>query len=123
MPAATRSEHDRQDEHLDLVFAALSNPTRRAIVRRLADGDATVSDLAGPFDMSLPAVSKHLSVLEKAGLVDRHRRGRSRYCSLRPAAVEQAEEWLTACRHFWIGTLDALAEHLDQGSPVSEGHR
>ena len=96
---------------LDAVFSALSDPTRRAIVERLADGEASVSDLAAPFDMSLVAVSKHLRVLERAGLLDHRKRGRVRYCRLSPAPLRSADE-LSRYRVFWHTRLDALAAHL-----------
>ena len=97
---------------LDAVFSALSDPTRRAIVERLAGGEASVSDLAAPFDMSLVAVSKHLRVLERAGLLDHRKRGRVRYCRLSPAPLRSADDWLSRYRVFWHTRLDALAAHL-----------
>jgi len=102
------------DTDLDAVFAALSDPTRRAIVARLSEGPATVSELAEPFDMSLPAVSKHLKVLEGAGLLDRHREGRTHTMRLEPGAMDAAEEWLQRTRAFWESRLDALARYLDK---------
>lgn len=99
---------------LDRTFAALADPTRRAIVARLlTDGEASVGALAGPFAMSLPAVSKHLSVLERAGLVARARDGRNRLCRAQPDALRQAAEWLERHRVFWEGSLDRLARHLE----------
>jgi DNA-binding transcriptional ArsR family regulator len=97
---------------LDAVFSALADPTRRAIVARLAEGEASVSDLAAPFDMSLVAVSKHLRVLEHAGLLDHHKRGRVRYCRLSPAPLRDADDWLARYRVFWHTRLDSLAAHL-----------
>jgi len=94
--------------HLDAVFAALSDGTRRAIVARLARGPHTVGELAEPFDMSLAAVSKHLNVLERAGLLDRVRRGRSIECVLRPRALKNAADWIGDYERFWNERLDSL---------------
>src|SRR2546429_7869535 len=94
---------------LDAVFSALSDPTRRAIVERLADGEASVSDLAAPFDMSLVAVTKHLRVLERAGLLDHRKRGRVRYCRLSPAPPRSADDWLARSRVFLHAPPPALA--------------
>lgn len=99
---------------LDAVFAALGNATRRAIVSRLGDGDATVSEVAEPFAMSLTAVSKHLGVLEAAGLVSRTAHGKTRRCSLREPALDIAQQWLTSRQNHWVGSLDALAEFVEQ---------
>ena len=97
-----------QSDHLDAVFAALADPTRRAILARLAAGETTVGKLAAPFPMNLPAVSKHLSVLAAAGLVSRARRGRLRPCRLNPAAMKEAVDWIEQTRRFWDTRLDAL---------------
>jgi DNA-binding transcriptional ArsR family regulator len=102
---------------LDGVFAALSDPTRRAIVVRLGQGEATVGELAAPFAMSLPAVSKHLTVLERAGLVRRERRGRHQLCRLRTRNLTAAAGWLDRHRDFWAGRLAALAEHVREETP------
>ena len=99
---------------LDRTFAALSDPTRRAILARLAGGEATVTELASPFEISLPAVSRHLRVLEKAGLLARTRQGRIHHCRLSPGALRQAADWLAFYRRFWEGRLDDLAEYLKQ---------
>lgn len=101
---------------LDQLFAALSNPTRRSLVRRLAAGDATISELAEPYDMTLPAVSKHLVVLERAGLIVRQRRGKARHCSLVPEALGRGEDWISSCREFWTQNLDSLALYVE-GEP------
>ncbi len=98
---------------LDAVFSALGNSTRRAIVARLGSGDATVSELAAPFQMSLPAVSKHLTVLEDAGLIHRTRHGKSRRCSLHEPALDTAQSWLTDRRKHWTATLDSLADYIE----------
>ena len=102
------------DRQLDGVFAALADPTRRAILARLAQGEASVGDLAAPFAMSLPAVSKHLGVLERAGLLAREKDGRVRRCRLEPAPLEGAADWIDAYRRFWTGRFDALARYLDR---------
>ncbi|MEP2704919.1 MAG: metalloregulator ArsR/SmtB family transcription factor [Roseibium sp.] len=98
--------------HLDSTFSALSDSTRRAIVARLADGEATLSDLAEPFEMSLTAVSKHMRVLSDAGLVDIEKRGRTKHCRLRGAPIKEAVDWLSKYEAFWIDRFDALARHL-----------
>src|SRR4051794_36201238 len=97
---------------LDSTFAALSDPTRRAIVERLADGEASVTELAAPFAMSLPAVSKHLKVLEKAGLISRGRRAQWRPCRLDPDRLREASDWLQESRRLWEEGLDRLDEYL-----------
>jgi DNA-binding transcriptional ArsR family regulator len=99
-------------ERLDEVFAALADPTRRAILARLATGEATVTELAKPFSISLPAISKHLKVLERAGLIVRSRAGQWRPCRLQPAPLEDAAEWLQGYRELWEGRLDRLADHV-----------
>jgi DNA-binding transcriptional ArsR family regulator len=107
-------------ERLDEVFAALADPTRRAILARLATGEATVTELAKPFSISLPAISKHLKVLERAGLIVRSRAGQWRPCRLQPAPLEDAAEWLQGYRELWEGRLDRLADHvhdLQKGPP------
>jgi DNA-binding transcriptional ArsR family regulator len=90
------------------VFQALADPTRRAIVKRLSLGPALVTELAAPFDMSLNAVSKHLRVLERAGLLRRDVRGREHHCALEAAPLEGAAEWIAFYRRFWQGKLDTL---------------
>jgi len=103
---------------LDRTFAALGDSTRRAILRRLARGEATVGDLAAPFSISPPAISRHLRVLEKAGLIVRRRDGKHRRCRLEPRALQNAVVWLGFYRRFWNESLDRLAEHLK--SPTTE---
>jgi DNA-binding transcriptional ArsR family regulator len=93
---------------LDATFAALADPTRRAILTHLARREATVSEVAAPFDMSLPAVSKHLRVLEKAGLLQRRRDGRTHYLRLAAGPMQEAAEWLALYRQFWEDSFDAL---------------
>jgi DNA-binding transcriptional ArsR family regulator len=97
---------------LDRTFAALADPTRRAIVARLADGEASVTELAAPFDMSLPAVSKHLKVLERAGLITRGRRAQWRPCRLEPEALKDASDWLEEYRRLWEERLGRLDDYL-----------
>src|SRR5277367_1868608 len=99
---------------LDTTFAALSDPTRRAILMRLAAGEATVGELAEPFRISLPAISRHLRVLEEADLIVREREGQRRRCRLKQEALTNASEWLDFHRRFWSGTLDRLNDHLKQ---------
>jgi DNA-binding transcriptional ArsR family regulator len=101
-------------DQLDRTFAALSDPTRRAILARLADGEATVTEVAAPFAVSLPAISKHLKVLEHAGLITRGRDAQWRPCRLKAAPLEDAADWLERYRQFWEGSLDRLDEHLRQ---------
>ncbi|MGV2976779.1 MAG: ArsR/SmtB family transcription factor [Labrenzia sp.] len=99
-------------QQLDATFSALSDGTRRAIVARLANGEATLSDLAAPFDMSLTAVSKHMRVLSEAGLVDIEKRGRTKHCRLKGAPIKEAVDWLSKYEAFWLDRFDALALHL-----------
>jgi DNA-binding transcriptional ArsR family regulator len=98
--------------NLDSTFTALADPTRRAILARLAGGDATVGELAAPFAISLPAISRHLKVLEDASLIVRAREGQHRRCSLRPEALRRANEWLEFHNRFWGETLSRLGDHL-----------
>ncbi len=99
-------------DDLSVTFAALADPTRRAILARLAEGEATVGELAAPFDMSLPAVSKHLKVLERAGLVTRGREAQWRPCRLAPAPLGAAAGWLDRYRECWESSFDRLDEHI-----------
>jgi DNA-binding transcriptional ArsR family regulator len=101
-------------DQLDRTFAALSDPTRRAILVRLAEGEATVNEVAAPFAISLPAISKHLKVLEHAGLITRGRDAQWRPCRLEAAPLEDAADWLERYRQFWEGSLDRLDDHLRQ---------
>ncbi|WP_407645188.1 ArsR/SmtB family transcription factor [Crossiella cryophila] len=95
-----------------MVFAALSDPTRRAILARLADGEATVNQIAEPFAMSLPAISKHLKVLERAGLITRGREAQWRPCRLDARPLAGATDWLERYRKFWSDSFDRLDDHL-----------
>jgi DNA-binding transcriptional ArsR family regulator len=108
---------------LDRTFAALADPTRRTILARLAEGEASVTELAAPFDMTLPAVSKHLKVLERAGLISRTRRAQWRPCRIEPAPLEAASDWLQEYRRLWEERLDRLDVYLReiQGKEQGDG--
>jgi DNA-binding transcriptional ArsR family regulator len=99
-------------DQLDTTFAALADPTRRAILARLADGEATVTELAEPFAVSLPAISKHLKVLERAGLITRGRAAQYRPCRIQPQPLGEAAGWLEDYRLLWEGSFDRLEDHL-----------
>lgn len=99
---------------LDRAFHALSDPTRRAVVSRLADGEAPVTTLAEPFDMALPSFTQHLKVLEDCGLIASEKRGRSRWCRLVPERFDEAADWMEAERRRWAARLDRLEAYLDQ---------
>ena len=116
MPAA--------DDRLSLIFAALADPTRRAILARLAEGEATVNELAEPFDMSVQAVSKHLKVLERAGLISRGRQAQWRPCRLEEAPLADASAWIDRYRAIWrdrMDRLDAEIRRIQGQGPGSEG--
>jgi DNA-binding transcriptional ArsR family regulator len=100
---------------LDETFSALADPTRRAILARLAEGEASVTELAEPFDVSLPAVMKHLGVLEKAGLIERKKKGRVSRSRLVAEPLQDAAEWIAGYRRFWEKQFDALAQYLTEG--------
>jgi DNA-binding transcriptional ArsR family regulator len=109
-------------DHLSAVFSALADPTRRAILARLAHGEASVTELAQPFEMSLPAISKHLKVLERAGLIARGREAQWRPCRLKPTALAEVDSWLEHYRRFWEDSFDRLDEYLrevqqEEGTP------
>jgi DNA-binding transcriptional ArsR family regulator len=110
---------------LDITFSALADPTRRAILARLASGEASVTELAGPFAMSLPAVSKHLKVLERAGLIARSREKQWRPCRLEAGPLKDADDWLQSYRRFWEESLDRLDAYLRevQGKGKKNGRR
>jgi DNA-binding transcriptional ArsR family regulator len=97
---------------LSTTFAALADPTRRAILARLASGDASVKELAGPFNMTLPAVSKHLKVLESAGLISRSRQAQWRPCRLEAEPLKDVSDWVEQYRKFWEESFDRLDEYL-----------
>jgi DNA-binding transcriptional ArsR family regulator len=112
------------EERLDAAFAALADPTRRAIVSRLAHGDATVNELAAPFAMSLPAISKHLKVLERCGLITRGRDAQFRPCHLEVGALDQTLDWITTHRQVWdqrFDKLDARLRDVQSGAPRRRG--
>jgi DNA-binding transcriptional ArsR family regulator len=100
-------------DRLSTTFAALADPTRRAIIARLAMGETTVNELAKPFDMSGPAISKHLKVLENAGLITRGREAQWRPCRIEPKALKVVDDWLDRYRQFWEERLDRLEEYLN----------
>jgi DNA-binding transcriptional ArsR family regulator len=102
------------DTDLNMTFGALADPTRRAILARLAKGDASVLELAEPFDMSQPAISKHLKVLERAGLIVRGRDAQRRPCRLDPRRLKQAAEWIGTYRQFWEASYDRLDDYLHE---------
>lgn len=128
-PKPAEIEGDPSDDtHLDRVFHALSDPTRRAIVQRLSGSSGTVSALAAPFDMSLNAVSKHLKVLEGAKLIKRDIVGRTSVCSLNIDPLINANEWIQQYTQFWNEVLDSLEMHLDAdeaepGAPTNKDER
>jgi len=99
---------------LTVTFAALADPTRRAILARLATGEASVTELAEPFEMSLPAVSKHLKVLERAGLIARSREAQWRPCRLSPTPLKDVADWVQNYRQFWEQSLDHLEDYLTE---------
>jgi DNA-binding transcriptional ArsR family regulator len=103
-----------QTDHLSLTFAALADPTRRAILARLASGEASVTELAEPFALSLPGVSKHLKVLQRAGLITQGRKAQWRPCRLEPARLKEASEWVERYREFWDESFDRLGEYLTE---------
>jgi len=106
-------QHPASD-HLSATFSALADPTRRAILARLASGEASVSELAEPFDISMPAVSKHLKVLERAGLIARGREAQWRPCRLEAAPLRDAADWLDPYRRFWEESFDRLEVYLKE---------
>jgi DNA-binding transcriptional ArsR family regulator len=100
------------EDTLSLTFAALANPTRRAMLARLAEGPATVTELAEPFDFSMPTISKHLQVLERAGLIERGREAQWRPAQLQAAPLMEVSEWLNQYRQYWEENFDRLEEYL-----------
>lgn len=101
-------------DHLSLTFAALADPTRRAILARLSTGECSITQLAEPFDMSLPAVSKHLRVLERAGLIARRREAQWHHCRVEAAPLKDVVDWAEHYRHLWDGRLDRMDSYLKQ---------
>jgi DNA-binding transcriptional ArsR family regulator len=119
---------DNSSEQLDRVFRALADPTRRALLKRLADGEQTISELAAPFDMSLEAVSKHVRVLERAGLLQRNIEGRTHVCKLDARPMHGGLEWIRHYEKYWNRRLDVLEELLENedraaGRPRKPGKR
>jgi DNA-binding transcriptional ArsR family regulator len=109
-------------DHLSTTFAALADPTRRAILARLASGECSVTELAEPFEMSLPAVSKHLRVLEKAGLIARRREAQWRPCRIEAAPLKEVVEWAERYRHIWEERLDRLDVYLQELQQKEKKH-
>ncbi len=105
------------DEKLDLTFAALANSTRRAILDRLAQGEATVNELAEPFNMSLPAISKHIKVLERAGLITQGQKAQYRPCTIETAPLQEVSQWTEQYRHIWEERFDQLDSYINQLDP------
>jgi DNA-binding transcriptional ArsR family regulator len=99
-------------DRLSMALSALADPTRRAILARLAKGEATVNEIAKPFDISLPAVSRHLKVLEAAGLISRAREAQWRPCRLETKALRNVDDWLASYRRFWIGSFDKMNDYI-----------
>ena len=108
------------NERLDAIFGALADPTRRAILARLASGEVTVNELAEPFAMSQPAVSKHLKVLERAGLITRGRDAQRRPCRLQPEPLKTVSDWVAHYEHFWTESFDRLDEYLKHLRPAEQ---
>ncbi len=106
------ARHSISPDRLSATFAALADPTRRAILSRLASGEASVKELARPFDMSLPAISKHLKVLQRAGLIARGRRAQWRPCRLQGGPLKEIADWVEHYRRFWEQSFDRLDEYL-----------
>jgi DNA-binding transcriptional ArsR family regulator len=102
------------DERLDQAFAALANSTRRQILARLAEGEATVNELAEPFNMSLPAISKHIKVLEHAGLITRGQKAQYRPCTIDTAPLQEISNWTEQYRHIWEARFDQMEEYISQ---------
>ena len=109
-----------KSETLDSVFSALADPIRRAILARLATGQSSVSELAEPFDISLPAVSRHLRVLRNAGLITPHKDGRVRRCTLDAAPLKAGSDWIESYRQFWESQFDSLAEYLQRAQDKAD---
>src|ERR671918_1953635 len=103
-----------QTDPLSVTFAALADPTRRAILARLAKGEATVSELAAPFEMSLPGISKHLKVLQRAGLIEQGRQAQWRPCRLKPEPLRDVSDWINQYRRYWEESFDRLDEYLHE---------
>jgi DNA-binding transcriptional ArsR family regulator len=105
-----------EDDRLSQTFAALANSTRRAILGRLAKGEATVNELAEPFDMSLPAISKHIRVLERAGLITQGQKAQYRPCTIDVTPLEEVSRWTEQYRHIWDERFDRIDEYINQSN-------
>ena len=105
---------ERDDKRLDLTFAALANSTRRKILARLAEGEATVNELAEPFKMSLPAISKHIKVLERAGLIIQGQKAQYRPCTIDVAPLKEVSDWTQQYRHIWEERFDKMDNYINQ---------
>src|SRR6202046_3292027 len=110
-------------DHLSATFGALADPTRRAILARLASGEASVTELAAPFEMSMPAISKHLKVLERAGLIARGREAQWRPCRLQAAPLQDVAGWIEHYRRFWDESFDRLDDYLRELKTQDSKHR
>lgn len=121
MQSSAAKKHVIPEDELDKVFHALANSSRRRLLARLAQGPAMITELAKPFKMSLPAVSKHLSVLEKAKLVERKVDGRIHRCTLQTEPLREAGEWLAYYRGYWEETLDSLAQFVEEETDATAG--
>jgi DNA-binding transcriptional ArsR family regulator len=113
----------KQSDPLDALFAALADPSRRSMIDRLSRGSASMSELAAPLNMSLPAVQQHLNVLEKSGIVSTRKIGRVRSCSLEPEVLNQAQQWIAERRALWAGRLDRLGTFLTESDPSTQGEK
>jgi DNA-binding transcriptional ArsR family regulator len=102
------------DDRLSQIFAALANSTRRAILARLAEGEATVNELAEPFDMSLPAISKHIKVLERAGLITQGQKAQYRPCNIDVTPLQEVSNWTEQYRHIWEARFDGMDDYVNQ---------
>ena len=111
-----------EPDHLDITFAALADPTRRAILARLASGQASVTELAKPFEMSMPAISKHLKVLERAGLIARGREAQWRPCRLDAGPLKEVADWIEHYRQFWEESFDRLGDYLREIQKKEKEH-
>jgi DNA-binding transcriptional ArsR family regulator len=107
-------KYESPADHLSRIFMALADPTRRAILDVLSHGEATVNELAKPFDLSLPAISRHLKVLERSGLISRGRNAQWRPCRLEADTLKQGSDWMNQYRALWEGNLDHLSKYLDE---------
>ncbi len=110
----SKVQHKESSDHLSLIFMALADPTRRAILDTLSKGDTTVNELAKPFALSLPTISKHLKVLEGAGLISRGRNAQWRPCRLEPTRLREGTDWLNQYRQLWEGSLNTLERYVQK---------